>query len=463
MTGAADPGSFRDPAGFVFRRAGHVYRQVNRSYAPTFTRLEETGFLPGLQAENLLIAHERIGTDAAITDDAFAVLRPETVPFVSYPYEWCFSQLKTAALLTLDLQARALARGFILRDASAYNIQFLGGHAVFIDSLSFAIYKSGQPWYAYGQFCEHFLVPLALMAERDIRLAALQRPMSNGIPLDLGSRLLGATTWLRPGLMLHVHAHAASRRRYSRDAAAQKTRTMTLAALERLTEHLRSTTEGLRWQPGDSEWANYEAEHGYDAASVRAKEGAVAELLANVHAITVWDLGANTGTYSAVAARLGARVVSIDGDYSAVERHYQRVRTERSTLPLVMDLRDPSPAHGWAHIERQSLSERGPADAVLALALIHHLVLGAGVPLAAVATWLAGLGRFCIVEFVAPDDPQVLRLVAGRTEETHPYTEDEFRRAFAAHFALRERRELSSTSRVLHLFERTREHGPNAP
>lgn len=462
MTGAADPGSFRDPAGFVFRRAGSVYRQVNRSYAPTFTRLEETGFLRELQQDELLIAHEQVGTDVAITEDAFAVLRPETVPFVSYPYEWCFGQLKDAALTTLELQTRALSRGFILRDASAYNVQFFGGRAVFIDSLSFATYQPGQPWYAYGQFCEHFLAPLALMADRDIRMAALQRPMSNGIPLDLASRLLGVATRLRPGLVLHLHAHAATRRRYAHDAAVQKSRTLSFAALGRLTEHLRSTIDGLRWEPGGTEWADYETEHGYDPESVQAKERAVAELLTPLHARTVWDLGANTGAYSAVAARLAARVVAIDGDYAATETHYRRVRKSRSILPLVMDLRDPSPAHGWAHTERKSLSDRGPADVVLALALIHHLVIGAGVPLPAVSRWLQELGRFCIVEFVPPDDPQVMRLVSGRTEETHAYTEDDFLRAFALDFRVCERRPLPRSSRVLYLFERARAREPNA-
>jgi hypothetical protein len=286
--------------------------------------------------------------------------------------------------------------------------------------------------------------------------------MSNGIPLDLGSRLLGSITWLRPGLLLHLHAHAASQRRYSHDAAAQKSRTLSLPALQRLTHHLRSTVEGLHWQPTRTAWGDYESDHGYDAQSLRAKELAVAELLGGLRARMVWDLGANTGAYSAVAAALDAHVVSIDGDYAAVERHYERVRATRSTLPLVMDLRDPSPAHGWAHTERKSLSDRGPADAVLALALIHHLVLGAGVPLPAVAKWLAGLCHSCIVEFVPPDDPQVLRLVSGRTEETHAYGEDEFRRAFATHFRMRERRTLPSSSRVLYLFEGT-PHVPNAP
>ena len=135
--------------------------------------------------------------------------------FISYPYEWSFGQLKDAALLTLELQERALAKGLTLRDASAYNIQFDGGGPVFIDTLSFEPRKDGAPWVAYRQFCEHFLVPLALMSRVDVDLASLLRTHIDGVPLELGSRLLGAGTWFRLGLLFHVRLHAMAQRRYS--------------------------------------------------------------------------------------------------------------------------------------------------------------------------------------------------------------------------------------------------------
>ena len=431
MTGVTDPGSFRDPAGFVFRREGVLYRQVNRSYAPTFDRLEKTGFLRQLQHDDLLIRHEQLGPEYGSTADALTVLRPEVVPFISYSYEWCFGELRDAAL------------------------QLVGGYPVFIDSLSFGIYTEGQPWQAYGQFCEHFLAPLALMTEHDPRLAAIQRSFSDGIPLEIASRLLGMKTWLRPGLMLHIHAHAKSRAHFAHHAGTPRDRTLSLAALRRLVDHLRRIIEELRLDPGRTPWADYETEHNYTPEAATEKREAVREMLARLKPATVWDLGANTGVFSAAAPE-GARVVAIDGDHAAVERHYQRVRQKsRSILPLVMDLSNPSPARGWAHAERKSLAERGPADAVLALALIHHLVLGGGVPLASVAKWLSGLTRFAIVEFVPPDDEQVLRLTAGRTEPTHPYSESDFRRAFEHCFSLLETRAVPNSGRVLYLFEKT--------
>ena len=456
MTGLADPGSFRDPAGFVFRRDGVLYRQVNRSYAPTLDRLEQTGFLKELQRDGLLVAHEQLGAEQGTTPDALAVFRPDAIPFISYPYEWCFGQLRDAAILTLEVQRRALDAGFILRDASAYNVQFVGGYPLFIDTLSFGIYADGQPWQAYGQFCEHFLAPLALMAVHDPRLAALQRSFADGVPLDVASRLLSAKTWLRPGLLLHIHAHARSRKQHAHDAAKQRDRKLPLASLKRLIAHLRETIEGLKLEPVGTTWAEYETEHNYAPDAAAEKLETVRGMLAAVKPSTVWDLGANTGVFSA-AAPDGAYVISIDGDHAAVERHYRRVRqVSRRILPLVMDLGNPSPARGWAHAERKSLAERGPADALLALALIHHLVLGGGVPLRAVAKWLSGLGRFAIVEFVPPDDEQVLRLIAGRMEESHPYSENEFREAFAESFTLRQRHRVGNSGRELFLFEARR-------
>jgi hypothetical protein len=455
VRGTVDPGSFRDPAGFVFRRAGTLYRQVNQSYASTFERLERAGFLQALQNDRLLVAHDRLGVDAANAPGAFAVLQPELIPFVSYPYEWCFSQLRDAALLTLEIQRRALDAGFILRDSSAYNVQFRGGHAVFIDTLSFGVYREGQPWYAYGQFCEHFLAPLALIALRDARLGALQRFQPDGIPLDLASRLLGVRSWFRPSLVLHLHLHAGARKRYAHDPTGQRKRSMSLAALRRLVEHLRLTVENLKWKSRPSDWSDYETEHAYTSDATRAKQQALGEMLQHSQPRMVWDLGANTGVYSAVAAQMGARVVAIDADHAAVDRHYNRIRDKSELLlPLVIDLRNPSPSLGWAHTERQSLTERGPADAVLALALIHHLVLGAGIPLPAVAKWLASVGCKAIVEFVPLEDPQVGKLLAGRVEPTHEYSEAAFRRAFDEHFALREQRSLPGSGRVLYSFDR---------
>jgi hypothetical protein len=200
-------GSFRDPGGFVYTRGDTLFRQVNSSFRQPFEAFMGSGLYEELVGDGLLIPHERVGLELSATDDAYAVLRPERVAFISYPYEWSFGQLQDAAILTLEIQKRALARGFTLRDNSAYNIQFQAGKPVLIDTLSFEPHVDGKPWDAYRQFCEHFLVPLALMSTRDVRCGTLLRTYLDGIPLDLGSRLLPRRTWLSTQ---HPPAHSSA-------------------------------------------------------------------------------------------------------------------------------------------------------------------------------------------------------------------------------------------------------------
>src|SRR6185436_4959816 len=182
--------SFRDPSGFLFSRGGILYRQVNRAYQKEYARLMESGLYEKLVKAGLLIPHVEVDQPPAVEVDALKVIQPDRVPFISYPYEWSFGQLKSAALATLSIQKRALKMGMSLKDASAYNIQFVHGKATLIDTLSFEVYEEGEPWVAYRQFCQHFLAPLALMALKDVRLNQLLRVYIDGVPLDLVSELL---------------------------------------------------------------------------------------------------------------------------------------------------------------------------------------------------------------------------------------------------------------------------------
>ncbi|HYO67091.1 MAG TPA: hypothetical protein VEU33_13530, partial [Archangium sp.] len=207
--------SFRDPSGFVFRREGIVYRQVNDSYREDFALLQGSGLHAELVQAGQLIPHEEVDLGLAAAPGAHKVLRPRQLPFVSYPYEWSFSQLQDAALLTLDVQEKALARGLSLKDASAYNVQLVDGRPMLIDTLSFEKYEEGRPWVAYRQFCQHFLAPLALMSHTDVRLGQLLRLYIDGIPLDLASRLLPGRTRFSFALGMHVHAHARSQQKYA--------------------------------------------------------------------------------------------------------------------------------------------------------------------------------------------------------------------------------------------------------
>jgi hypothetical protein len=455
-----DPASFRDPAGFVYRRDGVIHRQVNRWFAGRWDDLVTSGLLGTLQADGLLVGHEDVPVSRALDPaSAHAVIRPEAIDLISYPYEWSFSQLRDAALVTLGALERAEAAGFTLRDASAYNVQFQRGRPVLIDTLSFERRPADGPWRAYRQFCQHFLAPLALMAERDVRLGLLSRDFIDGIPLDLAATLLPGRSRLNLGLGAHVHAHArAGAGAASQAGAPSGSGPVTMTPLKRaaLIDSLRRTVEGLRWRGIETAWSGYGPTTSYeDAASARKEALVRAEVTAIAPGVT-WDLGANTGRFSAIAAAAGGRVVAWDADPMVTDGHYRALRAAGSAqvLPLLVDLANPSPSLGWAGRERASFTDRSAADLVLALALVHHLAIGGNVPLGRVAELFAALAPQALVEFVPREDPMVRAMLATREDIFEDYTLDGFRAAFEPHFELVATHEIEGSTRTLHRFVR---------
>ena len=442
--------SFRDPSGFVFRRDGVLLRQVNEAYGEDLARLFDSGLHTELVEAGLLVSAERLGPSEALALGAIDVLKPEIVPTISYPYEWCFGELKDAALATLEIARRALGKGMVLKDASAYNVQFMRGRPVLIDTLSFETYREGEPWIAYRQFCGHFLAPLALMALVDVRLGGLLRVHLDGIPLDLASHLLPATTRLRPGLAMHLHLHGKATNQVATESVRKAPSFSKLNSLAQL-DSLKGTVEGLRWEPKGTQWAEYYAETNYTDAAMGEKRRLVADCLEGLSG-TCWDLGANTGEFSALAAEKGLDTVAWDVDPGAVERAYAARR--KGVLPLLQDLTNPSPGLGWAGAERDSLEARGPVDVVMALALVHHLAIGNNVPLPDVAAYLARLGRRAIVEFVPKEDSQVRRLLASRRDVFPSYTLEGFEAAFAEAFETERKDAIPGTARTLYRLRR---------
>ena len=449
-------GSFRDPSGFVFTRDGEYYRQVNRSYSECYDRLMGSGLYDALVGQGLLVPHRESDERSPEPQDAYKVLAPERIPFVSYPYEWCFSQLKDAALATLKIQQHAMRFGMTLKDSSAYNIQFLRGKPVLLDTLSFDLYREGQIWVPYRQFCQHFLAPLALMSYTDVRLSQLLRVNMDGLPLDLASRLLPRRTWLRAGLLMHLHLHAGTQRRYAGRAVDVRKRKLGRMAFEGLIDSLASATRKLAWQPGGTEWGDYYDSTNYTESAQQHKCELVGAFLDRLQPRTVWDLGANTGRFSRIASARQIETIAFDVDPSCVERNYLQCVESRDDhlLPLLLDLTNPSPGIGWQNQERLSLIERGPADTVVALALIHHLAISNNVPLAQVAAFLSNLCSSLIIEFVPKDDSQVQRLLSTREDVFPEYIEGAFARAFARYFAIEEGVKLRETDRTLYLMRR---------
>ena len=448
--------SFRDPSGFVFYHEKICYRQINPTYKETYNYLIDSGLYKRLTNEELLIPHEtKVGSHFQSLNN-FLTIQPKCIPFVSYPYEWCFTQLKHAAQTTLAIMKHALNHGMILKDASAYNIQFYQGKPILIDTLSFEKYQEGKPWMGYKQFCENFLGPLALMSFKDIRLSTLLREYINGIPLDLVSSLLPKRTYLKFHLTTNIHLHARYQNDYADKASlASSTKSMSKHSLLGLIDSLESAINKLNWSPQKSEWINYYDECSHVNAFLDEKINLINNYLDFLKPKTLWDLGANTGVFSRIASERGVLTVSMDIDPSCVETNYLQAleKKEKNLLPLLIDLNNPTPGIGWNNKERMSFQDRGPVDTIFALALIHHLAISNNVPLTRIAHFFSNICQSLIIEFIPKSDLMAQKLLTSREDIFPDYTQVLFEKEFQKFFNIIKTGKISNSDRTLYLMQ----------
>jgi ribosomal protein L11 methylase PrmA len=457
----AEAGSYRDPSGRVFVLGDRVLRTVMPRAAADFEYVRSTGVLDSLILEGLAIAEQRVEPSSLprAFDGARYALQHPKLPFISYPYEWCFTALKRAALLHLDIQMRCLEQDVSLSDASAYNIQFLGPKPIFIDSLSFRRYHEGEFWIGHKQFCEQFLNALLLRALLGVPHNAWYRGGLEGIPTAELSRLLPLRRKLSWNVLTNVVMPASFQRtatggsdpKLPADARFPRT------AMQRMLERLRKWISTL--QPADrgkTVWGDYARETSYAADETERKRALIAEFAASVRPRMVWDIGCNTGDYAKAALDAGAGyAVGFDFDQGALDAAF--VRAERgglNFLPLFLDLANPTPSQGWGERECRGLTDRASADAILALALVHHLAIGRNIPLDEVVAWLVSLAPNGVVEFVPKSDPMVQQLLRLREDIFDDYTEE----MFSAHLQTRAEIvrlvDVSATGRRLFWFAR---------
>jgi hypothetical protein len=456
MIETRESSSFRDPSGFVFYEGKQLFRQVNRSYAEHYALLKSSGLNERLIEKRLLVPADEVAVPSH-RSEALAILKPERIPFISHPFEWSFSQLQDAAILTLELQEISLSHGMVLKDASAFNVQFLNGKPIFIDSLSFEIYQEGAPWVAYRQFCRHFLAPLALMCYVDERLGRLSRVNLDGVPLDLASKMLPSLTKLKPGLLTHIHMHAKAETHKA--GAGGRVGSISKTAMAALVDSLKGTVSSLHCSVAPTEWSDYYQDNNYSDEAMAAKRQMVSQAidLIDQHAggpqqgALCWDLGANTGEFSRIAAVKSYETIAWDMDPSAVEKNYLQVKRDgdQHVLPLIQDLTNPAPSLGWMSQERKGLLSRGPAELILALALIHHLAIGNNLPLWMIAEFLSRAGRYAIVEFVPKEDSQVKRMLSHREDIFDGYTLEGWRAAIDERFECLAEWQIPNTCRTL--------------
>ena len=457
----ADAGSYRDPSGRVFVLGDRVLRTVMPRAAADFEFVRSTGVLQSLIAEGSAIAEEQVdpgGLPRSFNDARYVVQHPK-LPFISYPYEWCFTALKRAALLHLDIQMRCLEQGVALSDASAYNVQFLGPRPIFIDSLSFRRYREDEFWIGHKQFCEQFLNPLLLRALLGVPHNAWYRGGLEGIPTTELNRLLPLHRKLSWNVLTNVVMPASFQRAATGggDAGMPAAGRFPRAAMQRMLERLRKWISRLQLaDQGRTVWADYARETSYAADEAERKRALIVKFAAAVRPSMIWDIGCNTGDYAKAALASGAGyAVGFDFDQGALDAAFARAESERlNFLPLFLDLANPTPSQGWAERERRGLIERASADAILGLALVHHLAIGRNVPLEQVVAWLVGLAPNGIVEFVPKSDPMVQRLLQLREDIFDDYSEETFAQHLQARAEIVEVVDVSATGRRLFWFAR---------
>lgn len=445
--------SFRDPSGYIFKENGCLYRSVSMLYKENYEQLMGSGLYNELIEKELLVKHEEVKD---ISIGAYKTIKPEFINFISYPYEWCFSQYKDAALLTLEIQEIAMKYNMSLKDASAYNIQFFKGKPIFIDTLSFEKLDENKPWVAYKQFCQHFLAPIALMAKKDLRLSGLMMNFIDGIPLDLASTLLPKLSW-GLGIFLHIHLHAKSQSKY-RNIHDKQVKNIKFSKTNffNLIKGLKSIINSLEYKSVKTEWGDYYNFTNYELEALNDKKRLVSEYIMTINPKNLWDLGSNNGIFSRIASNHGVNTIAFDIDPIAIEKSYtyQKKHNEKNILPLIMDLTNPSPSIGFANDERDSFIKRGPADTIMALALIHHLAISNNLPFKNIAEFFAEICHHLIIEFISKQDSQVQKLLSTREDIFPNYTEADFRKEFSKIFKITRCDNIKNMSRTLYLMEK---------
>ena len=464
-----DPGSFRDPGAYIFSDGQKIIRAVMPAADQVFAATYDSGVLDRLAQKELMVSCHRIATDVELLsaytgprgERAAAIYEHPRIEFISYPYEWCFSQLKDAALAHLDLQLSALDEGFVLIDASAYNMQFIHSKPVHIDASSLRPYVEGQAWDGYNQFCRQFLLPLAIEAWTGVAYQSMYRGSISGIGFEDALKVLPAHKLFTSlgGLMhIYLHGRAVTGGSATMKASGAKSNGLPKKNYRALLSDVRSFIAGLTsFKRSPSFWKEYALRNSYSDDMRERKLSFVRDWAAAVKPSTLLDLGGNTGEFSAAAISSGGvrSSVVIDGDLDAVEAGYRENRANgRPILPLLMNLADPTPDMGWRQSERKGLNARASFEGMLALAVIHHMVITSNLPLAEVVSWFIELAPNGIIEFIPKQDPMVIEMLMNREDVFSDYYEANFRRLVLERAFIVAEHRFESNGRLLVAYER---------
>ncbi|NJB67175.1 hypothetical protein GGQ74_000815 [Desulfobaculum xiamenense] len=456
-------GSYREEGSRVFAGGGRICRALDSRGSRDLESLALTKFFAEALAAGKVVQTwvppDADALLAALPGQWSAVVEHEPVPVVSYPYEWSFPMLRAAAMLQLELLHVALGEGFICEDATPYNVQWSGVRPVFVDVSSLRPHAQGDPWQGYRQFCQLYLYPLMLEAYRGVAFQPLLRGCLEGLAPEDMSRLFGWGDILRRGVMTHVLLHATLSRAYGGrggDVRGQLERGgFSVEAIRNNVRGLHAIVRNLSSARMDSEWSGYAECESYGEGGLEAKTAFVEKWTASREWGTVWDVGANRGLFSRIAARHARHVLALDADAAVSGALFDALAKEDvgNVTPLVYRFNDPSPGLGWRGRERSPLVERARPSLVMLLAVVHHLCITANIPVGELMACLRELGGGVIVEFVEREDEKVQLLMRNKRKEHADYCREVFERELSARFRVLARQELPGSPRILYFAE----------
>lgn len=474
----ANTGSFRDPTGKVYELglqgddfvSNRILRGVNDETLDFHKEFLSSPFFSSLVQANKIVKTEILTDEGdasvrqVLSDGWSGVIEHEEIPYISYPYEWSFSMLRQAALLHLEILESSLENGWILKDATPYNIQWLGVKPVFIDTPSFIPWESGSPWVAYRQFCSMFFSPLAIHAYLGIDHRSILRSNLEGIDPVQAVKYFSGLKKLKKGVLSHIvlpsriEKHILSHERDAAVAMKRKSPKHTKAMVIGLVQSLSRLISGMNLHGEKTDWSDYEETHSYSNDEHVAKKKFIEKAVSgNSHRI-VWDLGCNTGDFSRICEDQCDYVIAVDGDHGAIEKLFksQREIEGRKILPLNLNLSNLSPSQGWASNERIAFDQRKSPDLIICLALIHHIRLTNNIPNHLFLKWLASMKADVVIEFVNREDEMVVKLLTNKSEKYDDYNLPQFLVEVDAYFDIKDRKVLKGGKReIFHLSPKT--------
>lgn len=449
------PASYRDPSGFVFRHLGDIYRMVHISYREDYDLLMQSGLYTSLSEKKMMLPHTDVTSQFSLKEGQYKIIQPETVPFWTYPYEWSFEQLKQAALLTLQLNKQALAQNMILKDATAYNIQFVSGKPILIDSLSFEKYTEGAQWKAFRQFCTHFLYPLMLQSKVEGLNPAIFSQYPDGISAKLTVSLLPKSSKYNLNNWLYLYLPA--KMEGKPDSGTPRSISVSKTKILQNIEQLSGFIQKMKPPVDHSNWNHYYSETILSQEYLQFKEQTVTQWLKEKSPKTTVDVGCNTGVFSFIAAQNSSQAVSLDTDPYSIDLLFLKAQKEgvKNLTTFVGDICNPAAAFGWNNAEQSALLSRLKGDMVLSLALIHHLALTKNVPLEMILETFAHIStQYVIMEFVPKSDPRSQTLLQNKTDIFPSYTQTHFEAAAQAFFTIEKQTPMQGSERVLYLLRK---------